>query len=131
MAYEPGKSGNPKGRPKKTMEQILFEHRCREYLEKFGFEDIVSMAKSAAKADKKWALEVMLDRGFGRPVQAIDADINQSAAGSSPIELIGEIAAIIPQAVGAGEGKDSAGGPPVEPGAVPVVQPEQGAGQIH
>ena len=125
--------GNTAARGKrKTPEQLLFEHRCREYLEKAGFTDIVAMAKSQVKTDKKWALEVMLDRGFGRAETRIDAEIShQGAASSSPIELAGEITSIVPEAIDGGAGKDSSSGSPVEPGENQVVLPESSPEAIH
>lgn len=108
--WEPGKSGNPRGRPRKTPEQLEFENKCRKFLKEFGYQEIEAMAKSAVKADKKWALEIMLDRGHGKPEQFHDVESRTGAIDSSPSGLAEGITGIIGGEAIPGIGDGSASG---------------------
>ena len=102
--FKTGQVANPNGRPKKSAEQRSFELKARFYMADRGIEQIIEMAQGTVKTDRKWALEFLADRGFGRPVQAIDADVNQSGICAGPEQLAGQITALIGPEVGAGAG---------------------------
>lgn len=76
MAWQKGESGNPTGagagRKKMTPEM-------REALDNYGpegIESLINIARTADRdSDKINAITVLLDRGFGKPVQAIDAEV--------------------------------------------------------
>jgi len=70
MPFEPGKSGNPGGRPKENAEvkRLAQSHgpRAIERLAELMNGDDPRVAVAASQA--------ILDRGFGKPVQAIVGD---------------------------------------------------------
>lgn len=72
MPFQPGRSGNASGRPRKTKEQIELEERCRAYMAKDGWAALLEMAKHRDVKVRQWALSTMLDRGFGRPAEVLD-----------------------------------------------------------
>lgn len=67
--WKPGQSGNPGGKAKKTEEQREFERKCRSLVNAEGWKWLEDTFKSGKFEQKKFAMEVFLDRGFGRPVQ--------------------------------------------------------------
>ena len=107
MSYKPflpGNCANPTGRPKKTQAQKDFEEKSRQYLAEFGFEQIKGFATGNDKKAKQWALEVFLDRGFGRAIQAIDADITTRGPDPTPESVAAQIAGIVGGETGSGGG---------------------------
>lgn len=70
MAFQPGQSGNPGGRPK-------LDPRLRDMARAKTEEAFAVILDCLADPDKKIALraaEVLLDRGYGRPTQPISGD---------------------------------------------------------
>ena len=72
MPWKPGESGNPSGKPSKSKEQKDFEESCRKYLNAKGFKIIQKMADSKDMQNKRWALEQLLNRGFGKSTESVD-----------------------------------------------------------
>jgi hypothetical protein len=75
--WEPGRSGNPNGRPKSPVDIAALARvhgpRCIEVA--------VALLDEPDSRIRLAALTALLDRGFGRPVQAIAADPATSAIG--------------------------------------------------
>ena len=78
--FKKGKSGNPKGRPKKIpeLDDLLAEVLSEK---KNGVESakliLMALRTKAAKGDVR-AAEVILDRAYGRAKQAIDMNIKST-----------------------------------------------------
>lgn len=76
MAWEKGQSGNPTGAGagRKKMSPEM-----RAALDAYGPEGIASLIEIARTAsresDKITAITALLDRGYGKPVQAIEAEV--------------------------------------------------------
>ncbi|MFG5120863.1 DUF5681 domain-containing protein [Methylorubrum sp. POS3] len=72
MAFQPGQSGNPGGRPKAS---ARVRDAAREYTEA-AIETLVSIMRddSAASAARVSAASAILDRGYGKATQPIDGD---------------------------------------------------------
>ncbi|PZT29831.1 hypothetical protein A7X88_00190 [Stenotrophomonas maltophilia] len=70
MAFKPGQSGNPSGRPK-----VDFEVRqlARQYGQE-AIEKLVTIMRGDNAALAKAASEALLDRGYGKPVQSVGVD---------------------------------------------------------
>lgn len=78
--YEKGQSGNPNGRPKKLpeLDKLLADVLGEEKDGVSAAEAILKALRlKAAKGDVR-AIEVMLDRAYGKPKQTISADVTQS-----------------------------------------------------
>jgi hypothetical protein len=68
--FKPGQSGNPGGRAKKAVGDLAAEARLYAGL---AIDTIVKICSSAkADRDRLAAARELLDRGFGRAVQALD-----------------------------------------------------------
>jgi Family of unknown function (DUF5681) len=68
--FQKGVSGNPGGRPKRVIGDLSAEARLYASL---ALETIVKICASGkTERDKLAAARELLDRGFGKPVQAVD-----------------------------------------------------------
>lgn len=72
--WKSGQSGNPSGRPKKSQEQKDFEAKCRGLVNASGWQWLEQIFKTGGFEQKKFAMEIFLDRGFGRPIQVNEND---------------------------------------------------------
>jgi hypothetical protein len=67
MAFVPGKSGNPGGRPKENAEvKALARSHCKVAVEK-----LAALMDSADEKTSLAACNSILDRGLGKPAQAL------------------------------------------------------------
>ena len=112
--FEPGKSGNPRGRPAKTQQQKDFEYKCANYSALYAYDKLKAWIDGDDKKVAQWAMSEMLNRGFGKPVETayVEASVT-SEVGASPESIAGAIADIIgspARASGGGDSKDSVDG---------------------
>ena len=115
MTFIKGQSGNSHGGRVKSAEQREFEAKCRQWCKEFAFGMLSKRALSDDEKVSGWALEALLNRAFGKPVETSVIDANVTAqTGSGADEIAGEIAALIPGAAGEGGGADKPD--QVEPG---------------
>src|SRR5579884_4019901 len=71
-AWKPGQSGNPRGRPTVAAEiRDLARNHAREAIER-----LVALVQSDNPQVALRAAEALLDRGYGRPMQAIQVNGN-------------------------------------------------------
>lgn len=95
MAFEKGKSGNPGGRPKENAEvkELARTHGPR------AIERLAEIMNSSDERAAAAASNALLDRGYGKPAQAIvggDAD-------SGPVKLVIQGAVKLVRPEGEGE----------------------------
>jgi hypothetical protein len=70
--FQPGKTGNPGGRPRKTDEERTLEALCKEKTPE-ALETILQvMAKAQNERAKLAAAQYVLDRGWGKPKESIE-----------------------------------------------------------
>jgi len=72
--FEKGQSGNPSGRPKMP-EELREAFRAAGPKALATLVNIVDGGNNAKPSDQVRAAEVLLNRGYGMPVQAIEAEI--------------------------------------------------------
>lgn len=72
--FAKGKSGNPGGRPKEdiTLKELARQHTVA------AVETLATIMKSktATSTARVSAASALLDRGYGKPTQTIDANVN-------------------------------------------------------
>jgi hypothetical protein len=68
--FRPGKSGNPGGQPRGLVTEI--RHQTKDGHELVTFALRVLRNEKAEMRDRCWACTYLTDRGFGKPVQAIE-----------------------------------------------------------
>jgi hypothetical protein len=81
MTFQPGQSGNPGGRRRKSDDDRKVEELARAY----GVEAIKTLAsimrsEKAPASARSAAAQAVLDRGFGRPLQSIRHGGEEDAA---------------------------------------------------
>ena len=96
--FKPGQSGNPSGRSKVQAE---FEIKCRAFLAEKGWEALEEMAQDKDKKARQWALEQMMNRGFGRPKEVLDVTTRDESL-QSPDSIADRISEIIGTGQGTG-----------------------------
>ena len=76
MPFKPGQSGNPGGRPKLTESQKMSFAKLSDIsIERL--EEILNGTREDVKVtDQLRAIEIVLDRHLGKPLQAIEAEIS-------------------------------------------------------
>jgi len=84
MAFKPGQSGNPSGRPK-----VDFEVRqlARGYGQE-AIEKLVAIMRGDNPALAKAASEALLDRGYGKPVQSVGVDPDSVPVQTITVQLV-------------------------------------------
>jgi hypothetical protein len=74
MPFKPGQSGNPGGRPKEAAE-------VRELARRHGPDAIEKLAEWMRSKDPRAsvaAATAILDRGYGKPPQSVDLDVDDA-----------------------------------------------------
>lgn len=69
MTFKKGASGNPAGRPRKAIGDLSQEARRYAGL---ALNTLVEICRKGTERNRLAAANSLLDRGYGRPVQAID-----------------------------------------------------------
>lgn len=102
--FKPGQSGNPGGRPKIIAE---VKELAREYTDAAvkALADIVQN-KKAAPAARVAAAQALLDRGYGKPTQYVEAKVGplDGLSVEDKRSLLEAVQALTAGADGAGEG---------------------------
>ncbi len=82
MPFQPGTSGNPSGRPKVTLAdgRSLSEVAREHTVAAINVLLEVAQSKEQPAAARVSAATALLDRGWGRPTQAIVANVDMSAS---------------------------------------------------
>ena len=70
--FKPGQSGNPGGRPKRHIGDLSRETRRYAQL---ALGVLVKICRTGLERNRLAAARELLDRGYGRPIQMIDASI--------------------------------------------------------
>lgn len=97
MPFAKGTSGNLHGARVKSVEQREFEAKCKQWCKEFAYTLLVKKAFSEDDKVSTWALEALLNRAFGKPVETSVIEANVTASlGCSAQEIAGELAEIIP-----------------------------------
>lgn len=122
--WPPGFAPNPGGRTKAVAE---LEARCREYMRTKGWGQLIALAQDRDKRARMWALEIMLNRGYGKPRETID--VTNRDATSRPLEDIADgLAELITRGQGAGSGLSIPSESNMGAGAVAILSAQSSPG---
>jgi len=67
--FEPGKSGNPNGRPKVAEE---FRDNCRAFMAEGGWDKLKNIVDDPKNRDRFRALELIMGYAYGKPKQGVE-----------------------------------------------------------
>ena len=77
MAWQKGESGNPTGAGAGRKKMSPEMRAALDAYGPEGIETLIQIARTSERdVDRLTAINALLDRGYGKPVQAIDAEIN-------------------------------------------------------
>jgi hypothetical protein len=88
--FSKGQSGNPGGRRKKTAEDIEVQQN-RPPARATAIDALVKIAtKGKSESARVSAAITLLDRGFGKPTQPVESDVNLVSYGISAVPMTSE-----------------------------------------
>ena len=82
--FQPGQSGNPSGRPRKTEEQLKLVEMCKERTPEALGTILEIMQAGENERNRLSAAQYVLDRGWGKPVQATEV----TGKDGGPLEIV-------------------------------------------
>lgn len=71
-AFNPGRSGNPGGRPKKTQQEFELVAACKAKAPEALAVLMEIMSNGENEKNRMTAAQAIIERGFGKPVQPTD-----------------------------------------------------------
>ena len=71
--FQPGQSGNPKGRKPRAVEEAYLKAVVRTMPQK-DWKQVLERVKQLAMRGERWAVEFYADRIIGKPVQPVAND---------------------------------------------------------
>lgn len=94
MPWEPGKSGNARGRPKNSLaaavRRIVQVDELARAVYDIAFGEGVKLGEITMPAtfeQRRWAIEWLSDRGYGKPVQSVELDAVVSGGESTAVDM--------------------------------------------
>lgn len=97
-SFQPGKSGNPGGRPKKTDEERTLDAMCRAKTPEALSVILDIMESGQLERARLAAAQYVLDRAWGKPKESVE----HTGANGGPMELVGRIELVAMSAKRAG-----------------------------